>query len=128
MSFGGRWCYPQLNGPEGWCCKKCWGARDRKNLFYCITDSCFWKSFSKYYSEFLIVIIVLEFRTVQLNSNKSQHRSSHQRWSIKQAVLKKLATFTGKQMFLINLQAFKPAALSKRSSNISVFLWKLQKF
>ena len=47
-------------------------------------------------------------------------------------VLKNFANFTGKHLFwilfLIKLQAFKPAALLKRDSNTGVFLWNLRNF
>ena len=50
----------------------------------------------------------------------------------KEAVLKKFAIFTGKQicwsLFLIKLQVFRPATLLKRDSNAGVFLCILQIF
>ena len=53
-------------------------------------------------------------------------RSSHRRCSIKKAVLKNLAIFTGKHpcwnVFLIKLQNFRTATLLKGNSNAVVFL------
>ena len=50
----------------------------------------------------------------------------------KKGVLRNFANFTGKHLcwslFLIGLQAFRPAALSKRDSNTDVFLLNLQNF
>ena len=47
-------------------------------------------------------------------------------------VLKNFAMFTGKNLcwslFLIKLQAWKPAILFKRDSKIGIFLWNLEKF
>ena len=58
-------------------------------------------------------------------------RSSHQRCSIKKAVLKNLEIFTGKHLplslLLIKLKAFRPATLLKTDSNTGIFLWILQK-
>ena len=58
------------------------------------------------------------------------YRSSHPRCSIKKAVFKIFAIFTGKQLcwslFLIICSV--PATLLKRDSNTGVFLWILQKF
>ena len=46
--------------------------------------------------------------------------------------LKDFAMFTGKHpcwsLFLINMQAWMPATLLKRDSNIDVFLWNLRNF
>ena len=54
------------------------------------------------------------------------------RGSVKKGVLKNFANFTGKHLwwslFLIKLQALRPGALLKRSSNTGVFLWSLQNF
>ena len=51
-------------------------------------------------------------------------RSSHQGCSVKKRVLKIFANFTGKDLgwslFLIKLQALKPATLLKRHSNTGV--------
>ena len=48
----------------------------------------------------------------------------------KKGVLKNLANFTGKHLcwslFLIKLQVFRPATLSKRDSHTVIFLWNLQ--
>ena len=53
-------------------------------------------------------------------------KSSHRRCSIKKAVLKNLAILIEKylcwSLFLINLQAYKPATLLQRDSNTGVFL------
>ena len=50
----------------------------------------------------------------------------------KKDVLRNFANFIGKHLcrslFLIGLQAFRPAALLKRDSNTDVFLWNLQNF
>ena len=59
-------------------------------------------------------------------------KSSYRRCSIKKAVLKNLAILIGKHLcwslFLINLQAYKPATLLQRDSNTGVFLWILKNF
>ena len=59
-------------------------------------------------------------------------KSSHQRCSMKKAVLNNLAILIKKylcwSLFLINLQAYNLATLSQRDSNTGVFLWILQKF
>ena len=61
-----------------------------------------------------------------------RYRSSHQKCSIKRAVLKNFSIFTGKHLcrsrFLLKLWAFRPATLSKRNSNTGVFLWILWYF
>ena len=53
-------------------------------------------------------------------------RTSHRRCSVEQGVLKNFANFTGKylcwSLFLINLQACRPATLLKRDFNTGVFL------
>ena len=58
--------------------------------------------------------------------------SSHWNCYVKKGVLRNFANFIGKHLcrslFLIGLQAFRPAALSKRDSNTDVFLWNLQNF
>ena len=55
--------------------------------------------------------------------------SSHWNCYVKKGVLRNFANFIGKHLcrslFLIGLQAFRPAALSKRDSNTDVFLWNL---
>ena len=55
-----------------------------------------------------------------------QTDNSHQRCSIKKAVLKNFAIFTVKQLrwslFLITLPAFRPATLLERDSNTGAFL------
>ena len=60
------------------------------------------------------------------------HSSSHKRCSIKIAILKIFAIFTGKHLcwnlFLIKLQDWRPTNLLKRDSNTGVFLWKLLNF
>ena len=57
---------------------------------------------------------------------RRNYKSSHRRCYIKKAVLKNFAIFTGKRLcwglFLIKLQAVRPAALLKRHSNTCVFL------
>ena len=59
-------------------------------------------------------------------------RSSHQRRSIKKAVLKNFSIFTAKHLcwssFLIKFQTFRSATLLKRESSTSVFLWILLNF
>ena len=54
-----------------------------------------------------------------------QYRSSYRRCSIKKAVLKNFAIFTGKHLcwglFLIKLQVSRPATLLKRDSNTGKF-------
>ena len=54
-----------------------------------------------------------------------QYRSSYRRCSIKKAVLKNFAIFTGKRLcwglFLIKLQVSRPATLLKRDSNTGNF-------
>ena len=54
------------------------------------------------------------------------HSSSHQRCSLKMAILKNSVLFTGKHLcwnlFLIKLQAFRPVTLLKRSSSSGFFL------
>ena len=54
---------------------------------------------------------------------------SHLKWSLKKAVLKNFAIFTGKQqclsLFLIKLQDVMPATLLERDSNTGDFLWIL---
>ena len=53
-------------------------------------------------------------------------KSSHRRCSIKKAVLKNLAILIEKylcwSLFLINLQAYKPATLLQRDCNAGAFL------
>ena len=50
----------------------------------------------------------------------------------KKGVLRNFANFIGKHkcwsLFLLGLQAFRPAALLKRDSSTDVFLWNLQNF
>ena len=57
-------------------------------------------------------------------------RSTNQRCSMKKAVLKNFAIFTGKSLclslYLIKLQAFRSATLLKRDFNTGVFLWILR--
>ena len=56
-------------------------------------------------------------------------KSSHWRCSIKKPVLEKLAILNlCWSLFLINLQAYKPATLLQRDSNIDFFLWILRYF
>ena len=59
-------------------------------------------------------------------------RSIQRRGSIRKAVLGNFAIFTGKQLcwslFLIMVQAVRPATILKRDSNTSVSLWILQNF
>ena len=59
----------------------------------------------------------------------NETRSNHQKCSIK-PVLKNFAIFTRKRLcwslFLVKLQAFRPAILLKRNSSTTVFLWILQ--
>ena len=59
-------------------------------------------------------------------------KRNYQRCSIKKAVLKNLAILLAKHLcwslFLINLQAYKPATLLQRDSNTVVFLWVLRSF
>ena len=55
-------------------------------------------------------------------------RSSHQRCSVKNGALKNFSGFTGKHLcslFLIKLEAWRPAILLNRDSNTGVFLWIL---
>ena len=56
-----------------------------------------------------------------------KNRSSRSRLFFKTGVLPNFANFTGKQLcrslFLIKLQALRPATLLKRDSNTGVFLW-----
>ena len=57
-------------------------------------------------------------------------RSSNWNSSVEKGVHRNFVSFTGKHLcwslFLIDLQAFRPAALLKRNSNTDVFLWNLQ--
>ena len=59
------------------------------------------------------------FFTVIFSKFCKKSRSSHQRCSIKKAVLKNIAIFTGihlrRNLFLIKLQAFRPATLLKET-------------
>ena len=59
-------------------------------------------------------------------------RSIHSQMFFKIRVLKSFAISTGKHLywshFLIKLQAFRPATLLQRDSNIGVFLWILRNF
>ena len=59
-------------------------------------------------------------------------RSSHRKCSMKKAVHKNFAIFTGKHLcwcyFLIKLQAWKTGSLLKRDSNGGIFLWILRNF
>ena len=61
-----------------------------------------------------------------------KYRSSRWQMYFRIGVLKNFAIFTGKHqcwsLFLINMQAWTPATLLKRDSNIGFFLWNLQKF
>ena len=69
---------------------------------------------------------------VRSSCSQMIYRSSHQRWSVKKAVLKNFAIFIGKHqcwsLFLIRLQAFRPATLSRKDSNTGVFLWYCEIF
>ena len=60
------------------------------------------------------------------------NKSSHRRCSIKEAVLKNFAIFTGKRLrlsfILIKLQATRLATLLKRNSSKGIFLWIMQNF
>ena len=60
------------------------------------------------------------------------NRSSHRKCSMKNAVLKSFATFTGKHLcwslFLIRLQTLRPASLLKRDSNRGFSLRMLRNF
>ena len=73
---------------------------------------------------------VMIFFTVIFSKFCKKFRSSHQRCSIKKAVLKNFAIFTGKHLcrslFLIKSQDWRPTALLKRDSSTGVFLWILQ--
>ena len=61
----------------------------------------------------------------------SKNRSSRSQMFCKIGVLKIFAIFTGKylcwSLFLTKLQAWRPAILLKRNSNLGVCLWILQK-
>ena len=61
-----------------------------------------------------------------------QYRSSQRRCSRKKAVLKSFPVFTEKDLcgslFLVKLQAFRPAAVLKRDSNTDVFLGIFRNF
>ena len=67
------------------------------------------------------------FFTVNFSKFCKKFRSSHQRCSIKKAVPKKFAKFTGKHLswsfFSLKSQDWKPTTLLKRNSNTGVFLW-----
>ena len=59
-------------------------------------------------------------------------RSSHQKCSIKKAVLENFVIFTGKDLcwkfFLIKSQDWRPTTLLKRDFNTGIFLWILRNF
>ena len=70
----------------------------------------------------MLQITFLKCRGVRRESS----RSSHWGCSIEKAVLNNFAIFAGKHLpcslFLIKLQAFRPATLLKNDSNTGVFL------
>ena len=70
--------------------------------------------------------------TIQESCSKMSNLMVHLRFSVIKAVLKNVATLTGKHLcwsrLLINLWAFTPATLFKKDSNTGVFLWILRNF
>ena len=69
---------------------------------------------------------------LQIKKHLIKLRSSHQRCSVKKVVLKNFAVFTGKHLcsslFLMKMQAWRPAMSLKWDTNTCVFLWKLRNF
>ena len=67
---------------------------------------------------------------VHARTNCHHDRSSHRKCSLKNAVLKNFVIFTEKHLrwslFLITLQAFRPATLLKWDTITGVFLWILR--
>ena len=67
-----------------------------------------------------------ELQTSELGIIYMRYRSSNQRRSVKKDFLKNFANFTGKHLcwslYLIKLQAFKPATLLERDFNTGAFL------
>ena len=102
----------------------------KKKVKYKARLNCFLKYFCKNVS--LINAISPIFQEILFHFlgntrfRQLRSRSSHQRYSIKNAVLKNSAIFTGKHLcwslFLMNLQAFRPPILLKRDSYTGVFL------
>ena len=72
------------------------------------------------------------FRSELLSKHELNLRRSNWNSSVKKRVLRNFANFSGKSLcwslFLIELQALRPAALLKRDSNTDDFLWNLKKF
>ena len=84
--------------------------------------------------KFVLALAHNFFITVKkwLLDSLSGFRNSLPRCPVKRGVLKNFTSFTGKQLcwnlFLINLEVFRPAALLKRDSNTGVFLWNSWNF
>ena len=78
--------------------------------------------------------ILFQFETfwLQIKKRLIKLRSSHQRCSVKKVVLKYFTVFTGKNLcsslFLMKMQAWRPAMSLKWDTNTCVFLWKLRNF
>ena len=70
---------------------------------------------------FIYLVLNNEYASIFFVVHLGDFRSSHQMCSIKKAVLKNFAIFTGKDLCwnlsFIRLQAFRPATLLKRDSN-----------
>ena len=94
-------------------------------------------SFGTRYYFIIFNLLIPMFPVISMIANVPQllhkiSRSSHRRCSLKKAVLKNFALFRGKylswSLFLIMLQAMRPAPLLKRDSNTGVFLRILRNF
>ena len=74
----------------------------------------------------LIIFLIKGNKFQKTSVQVLTYRKSHWRCFTKKYVLKNLAIFTARHLcwslFLIKLQAFKPATLSKRDSNIGYFM------
>ena len=109
--------------------------------FFYRTPTVFWIFYASGFSQQQILFLadsgIYYWRSCRFCSElprkqESNVRSSNWNSAVKKSVFRNFASFTGKQLcwslFLIELQAFRPAVLLKRDSNTDVFLWNLQIF
>ena len=93
------------------------------NLWNFIKVRLFWKiSVNDYFCHKI-------FKPLQSGVKILKTRSSHQRCSIKKAILKNFVIFTGKRLcWSLFLTSYRPVTLWKGDSTTGIFLWILQNF
>ena len=87
---------------------------------------------NKFHIFFISIFTVFSAIQARINTGWAHDKISCSQMFFKLVVFKNFANFTGKHLcwslFLIKLQAFRPAAFLKRDSNTGVFLWSLRNF